>query len=299
MKPLPCAICGNNTEFTVLYKSTFDKTQLKPDLYTSRRIPDRIHFRLIRCRKCNLVFSSPIYHERKIINLYKQSYVPLMGDLENSSNLYTKYLERLLGKVSKDNFLDIGCGNGFFLEKVKRIGFNQTWGVEPSINSLKHLPKGVVKKRIIVDIFKKKYFKNDFFDVVSFFQVLDHVIDPNKFLKDCFDILKPGGYIIAIMHDVTAPTHRLLGGKSPIFDIQHIYLFDKSTIRKILEKNGFEVESVSTVYTTYSLGYWFKMSPLPNFIKSAISKLLTGFILRQKISLPAGNMAIIARKPNL
>lgn len=298
MKLLPCAICGNNTDFTALYKSTFNKKHLRPDLYISRRLPDRVHFRLIRCKKCNLVFSSPIYDEERIVNLYKQSDVPLMEDLGNSSGLYAKYLTKILEKVSKDKFLDIGCGNGFFLEKVKTIGFSEAWGVEPSINSIKHLPKLVDKKKIIVDVFKKKYFQNNFFDVISFFQVLDHVIDPSKFLKDCFDILKPGGYIIAIMHDVAAPTHRLLGEKSPIFDIQHIYLFDKSTIRKIIEKNGFEIESISTAYTTYSLGYWLRMSPIPNLIKSSILKLPIGFLFKQKISFPAGNMAIIAKKPH-
>lgn len=297
MKFLQCLVCGYETKVKVLYKATFNKKHLNPLLYVSRRIPDRVHFRLVKCLNCGLVFSSPIYEEEEIIKLYKQSGVPLMDDLENSSDLYARYLRKILNNISKENFLDIGCGNGFFLEKVKQLGFKEVWGVEPSVNAVKHLPRALDRKKIVIDVFKRKYFQNNYFDAISFFQVIDHIVGPNQFLKDCFSILKPGGYILAIMHDVKAPTHRILGEKSPIFDVQHIYLFDKITIRKILEKNGFEVELISTVYTNYSLGYWLKMSPLPKWIKDNLSKFESSILLKQKISFPAGNMLIIARKP--
>lgn len=300
MKSLTCAACTKKSKFEVMYSATFKQEDLNPNLYISRRIPDNIHFRIVRCSTCGLVFSNPICEEKKIINLYKQSGVPLMEDLQNSNEVYSASLKKILQKLpSKDNFLDIGCGNGFFLEKVKKLGFKEVWGVEPSTSAVSHLPLKIEKEKIITDIFSKRHFKKNFFDALSFFQVLDHVVNPNKFLEDCFYVLKPGGYVLAIMHNSEAMTHKILGERSPIFDVQHIYLFNKKTVEKIFKNNGFDVEAISNVYTTYTIGYWFKMSPLPNFIKKIVAKMENNSLLQLKISFPAGNMLVIAKKPTV
>ena len=74
---------------------------------------------------------------------------------------------------------------------------------------------------------------------------MDHLLDPSAFLSDIYKILKDDGVILLINHNVRFILTRLLGSKSPMFDIEHIYLFDKVTIRKILEKNHFEIITIS------------------------------------------------------
>lgn len=297
MQKISCAICGSGAKYKILYNATFNPEDITPDTYTSRRIPDRVHFRFVRCLECGLTFSNPIHDSSKIVESYKESYNPTEEDLKNSGRVYAMYLKSILSKLkSRNRILDIGCGDGFFLKEAKKLRFKELYGVEPSKDAVRKLVAGLDKKKIIADIFNKKQFKKDFFDVVTFFQVFDHVLDPNKFLEDCKFVLKPGGYVIAIMHDAHSRQAKIMGEKLPIFDIQHIYLFDKKTIRMIFENHGFEVEKVISSVTIYSLGYWFKMAPIPKFIKNFVIRHEHWPLFKVAIPMKVGNMIVIARK---
>lgn len=292
-----CAVCQRKTPTKVLYQANFREKDINFKIYTSRRIPDRLHFRIAKCKVCGLTFSNPIYSSNKIIDLYKKSANPDYQDLQNSARVYASYLKRILTDFSnKNRLLDIGCGDGFFLTEAKKLGFKELYGVEPSEEAVGHLQKGLNKKNIINNVFKKGQFKKNFFDVVCFFHVFDHVVDPNEFLKNCYDILKQGGYVVSVMHDSKALTHRILGENSPIFDIQHIYLFDKNTVKKIFEKNGFKVLRVFNITNIYSLGYWMKMFP-HQFLRKIIDD-KDWPLLKFNIPWRVGNMAIAASKKN-
>ena len=91
-----------------------------------------------------------------------------------------------------------------------------------------------------------------------------------------------------------------MGEKTPIFDIEHTYLYDKSTLRKIFEKNNFEVIKVINTANEYSLRYWFSLLPLGIAFKKGVEKVISLFSL-EKISLriKAGNIGIVAKKAAL
>lgn len=296
MQDIDCCICRKKTNFEVVYKSNFNLDDISPKIFTSRRIPDKVHFRIVRCLKCGLVFSNPIASSVKIIDVYKKSYNPT-DDVTNSGKVYAMYLKDVLNKLSKHKrLLDIGCGNGFFLKEALKLGFREVYGIEPSKDAVRNLVSGVYKKNIIGNIFKKGQFKKDFFDVICFFQVFDHLLNPNNFLTNCNYILKPGGYILAIMHNVDSLQARILGERSPIFDIQHIYLFNKKNIRRIFENNSFIVEKVISSTTIYSLGYWIKMFPLIKFIRQFVINHENWPLFKLIIPFKVGNILIIARK---
>lgn len=299
MKIIICAICKKKTKYRILYKSTLNPKFITYKTFMSRRIPDRIHFRIVRCLNCGLTYSNPIYDPDKIVSLYKESCNPTEDDIKSSGKVYASYLKSVLNKLSdKLKILDIGCGDGFFLKEAKRLGFKELYGVEPSKNAVNNLIPELNRKKIIIDIFKRSQFKKDFFDVITFFQVFDHVLNPNKFLQDCHYLLKPGGYVLAIMHDAKSWQARLLGEKSPIFDFQHIYLFDKKNIKKIFENNGFIIDKIVNSINIYSAGYWLKMAPSPIFIKRFVMSHSNWSIFDINIPLRVGNMLIIAKKKN-
>lgn len=298
MQLINCAVCQKKVPFRVMYKATFSKKDINPQIYSYRRVPDKKHFQIVRCLECGLTFSNPITDPSKIIKSYKDSFFPIVDDLKTAGKVYAEFLKLATAKFSKKGpLLDIGCGNGFFLDEARKMGFKPLFGVEPSKDSFKSIPKTINRKNLIMDIFKKGQFSKNFFNIVCFFQVIDHIIDPNEFLKNCYTILKPGGLILAIMHDAKSATAKILGEKSPIFDIQHIYLFDKKTIRAIFEQNGFEVIKVADSYSRYSIDYWLKMAPLPPSIKTLALKFKNYSFMKKKVQLNIGNMVIIARKP--
>jgi len=292
-----CVICGQKERLTKLYASSLGSNRISGSTFSARRTPDHIHYRFVKCLKCGLIFSNPIFEQDKISSFYFKSgfhYAP-------ESKYLKKTYGQLLGKLLKNNkkklrLLDIGCGNGFFLEEAINMGIGDVWGVEPGQASAKQAKK-YLQKRIKVDILKSHLYKLKSFDIITCFHTLDHVVDPNNFLKISYSLLKKGGKIIFVVHDTRGLSVRLFGEKSPIFDIEHIYLFNTDTLSKIFKKNGYVVESVFNLKNKYPLSYWFRMTPIPSFVKRNLIKLLSYVKLENTpLSLSAGNIGIVARK---
>lgn len=297
MKIIQCAVCGHNKNSELLFKENIDFSKIDKNIFSARRIPDRIHYRLQRCKKCGLIFSSPILDSRKIEKLYKESEMTYDQEIDFLKKTYGYYLKDVLRLgVENPRLLEIGGGNGFFLEEVKKMGIADFWGVEPSQEAVNRA-KPDIRKRMIVDFFPSSQIKNNSLDIICIFQTLDHIMDPNTFLTNCFKALKKRGLVLCILHDTDGLSVKLLKEKSPIFDIEHIYLFNKFNLQKIFEKNGFKTIKTFAVKNTFPLRYWLRMFPLPLMIKTNLIKFLRLLGLDElPLTLEAGNIGIIARK---
>jgi len=85
--------------------------------------------------------------------------------------------------------------------------------------------------------------------------------------------------------------------KSPIYDIEHLQLFSKKSIRILLEKCGFTGIKIKAVCNCYPLQYWIRLSPFPAKLKSGLISGLRKIKLDQMpIKFPAGNFAVICYK---
>lgn len=292
-----CAICGKKSSYKVLYPANFNNNHFNKKIFSARRIPDRCHYCLVKCNNCGLIFSNPILEEKEIKKLYVESKLTYYDEIENLNKTYGKYLKKVESTVSKkNNILEIGCGNGFFLKEALKQGFKNVWGVEPSISAINKAPKNI-KNNIKQDIFKKGLFKGNFFDLICFFQTLDHIIDPNGFIKNCHEVLINEGEIFCIVHDSNSLLAKLLGEKTPIFDIEHTYLYNKNTLRKIFEKNKFEIVREFNIKNEYSLKYWIRLFPTGKTIKKVLENIIKLLKLENKtIEISAGNIGIVARK---
>lgn len=297
MQELKCAICREDKGFDVLYKENFNYNSIDENTFSARRIPQKCHYRILKCKACGLVYSSPVLRPDEIEQLYKKSKLNYEAEIENIKETYGRYLKEAMNLVpSPQNILEIGCGNGFFLEKALDMGFKNVYGVEPSKDAVEKADKRI-KDRIIIDIFRPGLFNENFFDLICFFQTIDHIIDPNELLQNCYKMLRPNGIVFCINHNTEALSTKMLGERSPIFDIEHIYLFNKSTIKKIFEKNGFEVVNIIDITNVYSFGYWIRMLPFPASMKKKILHILSFVNLNEKkISVKSGNIGITVRK---
>jgi len=128
-----CAICGTHDNATELYPANLDAHAFSPAVFSARRLPDRVHYRIVRCNSFCLVRSDPVADPAAVSNLYHQSSFDYNEETANLSQTYGKYLARLDAYgVKKGSLLEIGCGNGFFLEEARRQGYADVRGVEPS-----------------------------------------------------------------------------------------------------------------------------------------------------------------------
>lgn len=298
-----CAICGTLGNSTELYPARLEDEAIDAKAFSARRFYDRkIHFRWARCNQCGLLRSDPVLvaHE-DLEKLYQESHFTYDAEVENLTNTYGRYLKKAsVYNNKKERLLEIGCGNGFFLEEALRQGYSEVFGVEPSREAVAKAPEAI-RKNIRMEMFRGDLFQQNFFDVVSIFQTLDHLTDPSMFLKDCFAILKPGGIFLAFNHNAGSWSANILGERSPIIDIEHTYLYDTKTMRTIFERNGFIVHEVHGAFNKISLEYLWTLVPIvPLRIKRAISGFLRWSRLGKiRVWAPLGNLYCIAQKPRL
>lgn len=295
---LKCAICQNKEKLSIMYKENFDAEKISAETFSARRTPDRMHYRFVKCLNCGLIFSNPILEPQKIASLYSESNFHYDIEAPYLKKTYSDQLKTILKSkdVSKMKLLDIGCGDGFFLEGAKKLGIDDVNGIEPGKKTVAKAPKWL-REKIKVNILKKGLFKQNTFDIICCFHTLDHIVKPTNFLQLVKSLLKKGGVAFFVVHDTDGLSVKIFGEKSPIFDIEHIYLFNPQTLRRIFLNNDFKVKKVYDLKNTYPLSYWCRMMPMPKFIKLPLLKVLKftnlGLI---PLSINAGNIAIVAER---
>lgn len=298
LHPTSCAICGREGNAAELWPATFDPLAFNARVFSARRLPDRVHYRMVRCDTCGLVRSDPVADEALLADLYKGSTFEYGEEVAAIQATYARALGWLEARSQRcEALLEIGCGNGFFLQQALIQGWQEVRGVEPSADAVAKAPPAV-RGLIAQDIMHPGLFRGESFDAVCLFQVLDHISNPTELLEECLRVLRPGGHILALNHNVSAWSARLLGERSPIVDIEHTYLYSPETMRAIFASVGFADPRVNTVRNTYSLTYLAQLLPLPSGAKAwLVPRLRAGRIGGIQVTVPLGNLCLIARKP--
>jgi len=290
-----CPICESKNNYQILYKKNFRISDLNVKTFSARRLPDKIHYQLVKCNKCGLVRSNPVA-DRTILNkLYEKSFLTYDDEIHNLTETYINSVMPTLKTLPKKaRILEVGCGNGFILNKIYELGFKNIFGVEPSIDAVKKSDKRI-KNNIKISILKSDLFEPNSFDFIFFFQTFDHIPNPNQFLSICFKLLKQNGSILSFNHNINSFSSKFLGERSPIFDIEHTFLYSPITMGLIFQKNKFNVINTYSPNNILSLKHLLWLIPLPKSIKKYI--LNTNLkLLDQKINIKLGNICLDAKK---
>src|SRR5688500_7327145 len=292
-----CAICRISGNATELYPANLDFADFNPEVFSARRLPDRIHYRMVKCRACGLVRSDPVADAATLSDLYRQSTFDYGTEVANLRRTYGRYLALLdeFG-VHHGSLLEIGCGNGFFLEEARAHGYEDVRGVEPGAAAIARAAPEV-RDRIVCDIMRPGLFTAETFNVVCLFQVFDHLPDPAGTLAEACRVLKPGGLALIYNHNIDALSAHILGERSPIIDIEHTFLYGLKTLGILARAHGFEIVKQGHALNDYSLRYLVRLVPMPGAIKRGMLKLLAVTRLEQiNFRVPLGNLFVIARK---
>ncbi|MBU0634277.1 MAG: class I SAM-dependent methyltransferase [Candidatus Omnitrophica bacterium] len=185
----------------------------------------------------------------------------------------------------------------FSFEEAIARGYKNVLGVEPSIDALNKANPSI-RRSIINDVMRPGLFEPDRFDVICMFQVLDHIPDPEIFLKECFSVLKPGGLVLCLNHNIEALSAYFFKENSPIVDIEHTYLYSPKTISKVFSLRGFKILETGSVLNNYTLHYLVRLLPMPRQLKNKILSVLSSSLIgRLRLAVPLGNLYLIAQKP--
>lgn len=123
--------------------------------------------------------------------MYKESNFMVRGLFNKRFDLIYDFIK------DKKNIklLDVGCGDGFFLEKIKNLGFD-VYGTDISKKRLKRAAKKMVGVKLFNYKAEDMPFKNNFFDIIICTDVLEHVEDPSKVINEMKRLAKNGGFVI-------------------------------------------------------------------------------------------------------
>lgn len=173
--------------------------------------------------------------------------------------------------------LDIGCATGYFLQLCDEKGL-QTFGIDISdafLKSAKKITTAQLKKH---DLNKGlKLYKNNTFDLITIFDVIEHLDSPFNFLKECFRITKKGGKVVITTPNIAALGHILTRENWYGYtDKTHQYLFNPDSLAFSSRMAGFKVLRNETPF-----------HPLPRFLDAITSNLSLGgqiWLVLQKTS---------------
>ena len=157
--------------------------------------------------------------------------------LEPIYRRYIKWIKAILIKHrnmennSKISILDIGCGFGYFLKLCDEEGW-ETYGVDISEYAIGRA-RSITKAKLFVHDVEKglPMFNEDFFDIVTMIDVLEHLYSPFKVVKEIYRILKPGGFMIITTPNLNALARflwKIIGKEKRWYgfiDETHIHLF--------------------------------------------------------------------------
>jgi len=225
LEHIECNICGNGNS------SLF----LKMEGFAYRK-----------CKKCGLIYQSPRPVFDELQKRYGENYFHYeFSNQENFFNLMKLGLKDIgfdefyKKGVNGRRFLDIGCATGLLLNYLSRKGW-KVHGVEICRASAEY---GI--KNFNLDIFigtlEEASFPSNYFDVVHFSHLIEHVPDPLSLLIEVRRIVKKDGHIILTTPNVHGFQARVSGRKWRSAIPDHIFLFSKKSMRKILYRTGFRV----------------------------------------------------------
>lgn len=289
-----CPGCGSTRSRGRPIEPRFDLAQLDEFAFSSRKVPEFMRFRMVLCSDCELLYANPAPDGSFVEAAYHDSGFDSGEESHHAARTYAEQLPRIAAELpDRVGALDIGAGDGAFLAELQRAGFEQVRGVEPS-RAAAQSAAPELRELIREGFFSRGDAEPESLSLVSCFQTLEHVHEPAELFASARSLLKPGGAFFTIAHDRTGLLSRLLGTRSPIFDIEHLQLFCPASLRGLYERSGFERVQVAPLTNRYPLSYWIRLLPVPLALKQTVTSLLSRVgLAKRTLPLRAGNLVAV------
>jgi SAM-dependent methyltransferase len=253
----PCVLCGHQA-YTPLYP-THDRLCGVPG-----------EFRLIGCDSCGLVYLSPRPFLEDIGQYYPSGYAPFImqrvGDMPLLLRLSVRYglhkRCRLVRRYrAQGRLLDVGCATGQFLAEMTTYPGWEVTGVEPNDSAAEFAQRAHGLSVYQSDLISAR-FPDRSFDVVTLWDVIEHLHDPLAMLTEVRRILAPEGLLIMRTPSLDSWDAHAFGQYWAGLDSpRHLIIFSRRTALRILDATGFGLRRFHTGGGSYfgcrlSLRFW-------------------------------------------
>jgi 2-polyprenyl-3-methyl-5-hydroxy-6-metoxy-1,4-benzoquinol methylase len=243
LQPVPCNLCGT-WEAVQLYAERDGIADLDAnDLFACTSSAYGHCGPIVRCVACGLVRQNPQPQPEDLVQAY-QEVADERYEEEASGRVETfrLALRDISRHESGGRLLDVGCHTGIFLDVARQAGW-ETYGVEPSRWSAERARARGLK--VVDRTLAEAGFREGSFDVITMWDVIEHLAQPKEELQRAARLLRPGGLLALSTMNVESWFPRLLRRRWPWYMQMHLYYFSPRTLRQMLAQTGFEmVETV-------------------------------------------------------
>lgn len=225
-QPRPCLICNTDSEGK-------NRELWAEDNY----------FKALKCQSCGLVTIDPGLTEEGLQIYYQNNMGRRLDQTKKLNDRSIQYIldnEMINKHLNSGKVLDVGCGGGFFLSTLNSSF--QKYGIDIDEESIKH-GKRNFDCTFKCELIGEDSFKNNFFDLIIFRGVIEHMYDPKKALDRATELLKSGGFIyFCATPNVDSFCAELYREKWNLWHpIQHINHFSAKTLYKLCGTENYEI----------------------------------------------------------
>lgn len=255
-----CDLCGSENDYDIVYEADKTKILTEKDLVDKFRSSgdEKLIDRMVKCRNCGLSYLSPRIRQDLITTGYSEGedsvFASQSEGREKTFRRCLKYLEKFTKE--RGTLLDVGTANGSFVYVAKQAGWS-VYACEMS-KYLCAWARDHYQIKVQQGTIHKQNYPTDFFSLLTLFDVIEHTTSPMDTLSECNRVMKDGAILAVNFPDLDSWVAQIMKRRWVLLLSVHLYYFNKRTITKMLEKNGFEIISIKPHWQSLSLKYLVK-----------------------------------------
>jgi len=218
---------------------------------------EKDYMKIVKCDDCKLIYTNPIFDENNYRQIYQSDeYQELTKIYDNESheyrverfgservNILEKYVQKPMGS-KKIKYLDVGCSTGFVVEAAQSRGW-EAIGIDLNPETIQFgCTRGL---NLLNKSLDELTFEENSFDIISMFDVLEHLPNPKTILEQAVKYTKSGGLIFLYLPNWDSASRILMGKNAHfIWPTHHLNYYNIDTISDLIERVGLQVEYFGT-----------------------------------------------------
>ncbi len=266
-----CPACQSKQRKIKFY-STLDSSKASSKDYVGTNTGYGKYHDMYECLSCHVLYMSPIDDalDQLCAEVVDEDY---LASWEERALMFQEHLDEIKKYVTKGRLLDVGCYAGIFLNEAKKQNFDVV-GIEPSTWAAEYA-RSKVGCLVYQGTLEKHELPKGEFDIVTIWDVIEHLFDPKLSIEKAYDALKIGGHIAITTHDIHSVFARVLGKNYPWLMRFHLVHFSPLTLANLLRSVGFEIKDIIFYKKALSVNYFLKrigiQTPLNSFTRKRLA----------------------------
>jgi SAM-dependent methyltransferase len=294
---VPCIVCGS-TVFKPVYPGTIDVDDMDIARYFGSSRVRAGHLPIVRCSQCGLLMENPRDDSTTLAEVYA-AHADCVYELEYENRRRGALKQLALVSAfcpTPARLLDLGCANGTFVCLAQQAGWQAT-GLDPSRWMVERGRARCPAATFVASTLEEASFQGDVFDVITLWDVLEHVPSPLQTLQRVRSWLAPSGSLFLSVPNAASVVARLMRSRWVLLLREHLWYFSPLTMSLLLSQSGFDIVQTRPKLVQFSLANIFRRFAQYPGALSDLSSHLSSLPACKRIWLrfPIGEMNVVAR----